>query len=99
MGTIPVGGKLEFAAADGAGHLFVNVEQKARKYRSIRRTWSSLRIGRSPHAQEPTGLAIDAKNHRLFSGCANKMMAVIDTDSGKVIATPPIGVGVDADRV
>ena len=46
--------------------------------------------------EEPSGLAIDLKNRRLFSGCHNKMMAVMDADTGKVIATPAIGQGVDA---
>jgi len=46
--------------------------------------------------QEPSGLAIDRKNRRLFAGCDNKMMAVVDADTGKVIATPAIGEGVDA---
>jgi hypothetical protein len=46
--------------------------------------------------EEPSGLAIDRKNRRLFAGCGNKMMAVVDADTGKVIATPAIGDGVDA---
>jgi hypothetical protein len=41
-------------------------------------------------------MAIDTKHRRLFSGCHNKMMAIMDADSGKVLATPPIGEGVDA---
>jgi hypothetical protein len=45
---------------------------------------------------EPSGLSIDRKNRRLFVGCDNKMMAVVDADSGKVLATPAIGDGVDA---
>ena len=45
---------------------------------------------------EPSGLSIDRKHHRLFVGCDNKMMAVVDADSGKVLATPAIGEGVDA---
>jgi hypothetical protein len=45
---------------------------------------------------EPSGLAIDRKNRRLFVGCDNKMMAVVDAASGKVLATPAIGDGVDA---
>ena len=45
---------------------------------------------------EPSGLALDRKNRRLFVGCDNKMMAVVDADSGKVLATPAIGEGVDA---
>jgi hypothetical protein len=46
--------------------------------------------------EEPSGMAIDAKHHRLFIGCHNKMMAVMNAENGKVIATPPIGDGVDA---
>ena len=46
--------------------------------------------------EEPSGLAMDTHGRRLFAGCSNKMMAVVDADSGKVLATPPIGQGVDA---
>ena len=46
--------------------------------------------------EEPSGMAIDREHRRLFSGCHNKMMVVMDADSGKVVATPPIGEGVDA---
>jgi hypothetical protein len=45
---------------------------------------------------EPSGLALDRKNRRLFAGCDNKMMAVVNADNGKVLATLPIGEGVDA---
>ena len=48
--------------------------------------------------ESPSGLAIDAKNRRLFSGCHNKLMVVMDADSGKVVASVPIGQGVDATR-
>lgn len=97
-GTIPVGGKLEFAAADGEGHVFVNVENKSEEVELDSKNLTVLAHWPLAPCAEPSGLAIDAKHHRLFAGCGNKMMAVIDTDSGKVIATPPIGVGVDADR-
>ncbi len=46
--------------------------------------------------EEPSGLAMDQKHRRLFAGCHNKMMAMVDADTGKVIATPAIGEGVDA---
>ncbi len=46
--------------------------------------------------EQPSGLAIDREHRRLFSGCRNNLMAVVDADSGKVIATLPIGSGVDA---
>jgi hypothetical protein len=46
--------------------------------------------------EEPSGMAMDTKTRRLFSGCDNKMMAVMDADTGKVVTTVPIGDGVDA---
>ena len=47
--------------------------------------------------EEPSGLAFDVAHHRLFAGCGNKMMAVVDSTNGKVVTTLPIGDGVDAD--
>jgi hypothetical protein len=97
-GTIPLDGRPESAVADGAGHVYVNIESKSEvaqidsKNLVVTATWP-LAPGVSP-----SGLAIDAKNRRLFAGCHNKMMAILDADTGKVIATPPIGLGVDADR-
>jgi YVTN family beta-propeller protein len=95
-GTIPVGGKLEFAAADGKGNLFVNVESKS-EIAAIDAQKLAL-LARWPLApcEEPSGLAMDVAHRRLFAGCDNKMMAVVDADTGKVMATPPIGEGVDA---
>jgi DNA-binding beta-propeller fold protein YncE len=98
VGMIPIGGKLEFAVADGAGHVYVNVENKSEEVQI-----DSMNLVVTAHwpldpCKEPSGLAIDVKHRRLFAGCDNKMMAVIDADSGKVIATPPIGDGVDADQ-
>jgi len=46
--------------------------------------------------EEPTGMAFDAVHHRLFVGCHNKLMTMLDSDTGKITATVPIGVGVDA---
>jgi DNA-binding beta-propeller fold protein YncE len=95
-GTVELDGRPEFAAADGAGRVFINLEDKSEivvldsKALKVTATWPIA------PGEEPSGLAIDAKNHRLFSGCHNKMMAIVDTESGKVIATPPIGQGVDA---
>ena len=43
----------------------------------------------------PSGIALDATHHRLFSGCHNKMMVMLDTESGKVVGSVPIGSGVD----
>jgi DNA-binding beta-propeller fold protein YncE len=96
VGTIKLDGKPEFAASDGRGEVFVNIEDKSEltaidaKQLVVKTKWPL-----SP-CQSPSGLSMDKKNRRLFVGCDNKMMAVVDADSGKVLATPAIGDGVDA---
>ena len=96
LGTIKLDGKPEFAASDAKGEVFVNIEDKSELVAidpdklEVKAKWAL-----APCA-EPSGLAIDRKNRRLFVGCDNKMMAVVDADSGKVLATPAIGEGVDA---
>ncbi len=96
-GTVAVGGKLEFAVSDGAGHIYVNVEDKSEEVQIDSKTLVVTARWPLAPCKEPSGLAIDAKHRRLFAGCDNKMMAVIDADSGKIVATPAIGEGVDAD--
>ena len=93
--TLDVGGTLEFGRADGQGSVWVNVEDRNEV---VRIDSKKLAIsGRFPLApcQEPTGLALDAKHGRLFVGCGNSMMAVVNASSGKVITTFAIGPGVD----
>ena len=96
LGTIALGGKPEFAVSDGKGKLYVNIEDKSQIAEvdvtklSVLNTWSIA------PCQEPSALAFDVEHHRLFSGCDNKMMTVVDSNSGKVITTVPIGGGVDA---
>jgi DNA-binding beta-propeller fold protein YncE len=96
LGTIKLEGKPEFAASDGKGEIFVNIEDKSQldaidpNKLEVKSRWPLA------PCKEPSGLAMDRKNRRLFTGCDNKMMAVVDADSGKVIATPAIGDGVDA---
>jgi DNA-binding beta-propeller fold protein YncE len=96
LGSIALDGKPEFAVADGKGMVYVNIEDKSELTRidagkaSVLNTWSLA------PCTEPSGLAMDQQHRRLFSGCDNKLMAVTDADSGKVIATLPIGEGVDA---
>ena len=94
--TIPLGGTPEFAAVDqAAGRVYCNIEDKsevavidADKHEVVAR-WSL-----SP-GEGPSGIALDSAHHRLFSGCHNKMMVMLDTESGKVVDTIPIGSGVD----
>lgn len=95
-GTIPLGGKPEFAAADGKGTIYVNIEDTSELVHFDAKDLKVLHRWPQKPCQEASGLAMDLKNRRVFSGCDNKMMAVIDADSGKVVATPPIGEGVDA---
>jgi len=97
-GTISVGGKLEFAAADGAGRIYVNVEDKSEIAQIDSQKLAVTAVWPLAPCEEPSGLAMDTASRRLFAGCHNKMMAVVDADTGKVIATPAIGEGVDADR-
>jgi YVTN family beta-propeller protein len=94
-GTIALGGKPELAASDGKGTVFVNLEDKSEMLALDARDLKvKARWPLSP-CQEPTGLALDAAHHRLFAACDNKMMAVVDADSGKVVTTVPIGAGPD----
>ena len=96
VGTIKLDGKPEFAVSDAKGQIFVNIEDKSEL---LAIDPNKLEVkARWPLAPctGPSGLAMDRKNRRLFVGCDNKMMAVVDADSGKVLATPAIGEGVDA---
>jgi DNA-binding beta-propeller fold protein YncE len=96
LGTIKLDGKPEFAASDAKGKIFVNIEDKSEltaidpNKLEVTATWPLA------PCEEPSGLSIDRKHRRLFVGCGNKMMAIVDADSGKVLATPAIGDGVDA---
>lgn len=96
VGTIELGGKPEFAATDGAGKIFVNLEDKSEIVAIDAKTLKVLAHWPIAPGEEPSGLAIDAKNKRLFSVCGNQTMVVLDYESGKVLATPAIGKGVDA---
>lgn len=94
--TLPLGGKPEFAAVDGKGKIFVNSEDTSELLEIDAQAAKILHRWPLKPCESPSGLAMDQKNRRLFVGCENKMMAIVDAGSGKVIATPPIGEGVDA---
>ena len=95
-GTLALGGKPEFAVADGKGNIYVNIEDKSELVHFDSKTLKILNRWPMAPCQEPSGLAADWKSRRLFAGCDNKLMAVISADDGKVVATVPIGDGVDA---
>ncbi len=95
LATIALGGKPEFATMDSKGNVFVNIEDTSEVVElDSKKLTISKRYSLKP-CEEPSGIAIDIEQHRLFSGCRNKVMTVLDVVSGKVIATVPIGEGVD----
>src|ERR1051326_7308198 len=96
VATIPLDGKPEFAAQDGKGMVFVNIEDKNELTEIDSKNAKVVKSWPLTGCEEPSGLAIDQKNHRLFSGRGNKVMAVSNAEAGKVITTVPIGEGVDA---
>ena len=96
---IDLGGKAEFLASDGAGKVYVNLEDKNQvavvdiKARKVLAHWPVAPGG------TPVGLSIDPQKHRLFIGCRNpQKLVVMSTDDGKILADLPIGTGVDATR-
>jgi hypothetical protein len=96
---IELGGKPEFLASDGAGKVYINLEDKNQiavvdlKARKVLAHWPVAPGG------SPVGLSIDTKGRRLFIGCRNpQKLIVMSTDDGKVIADLPIGAGVDATK-
>ena len=96
VGTVALGGKPEFAVADGRGNIYNNLEDKSEILQIDSRKLTVTNRWPLAPCESPSGLAIDRKHQRLFAGCHNEMMAVIDANSGKVLATPAIGKGVDA---
>ena len=96
VGTIALAGKPEFAATDEAGHVYVNLEDRAELVQIDTATNKVLGTWPLGSCQSPSGLAIDNKKHRLFSVCDNQQMAVVNADNGHVVAIVPIGEGPDA---
>jgi hypothetical protein len=95
-GTLALGGKPEFAQADGKGSIFVNIEDKSELVEfDAQKVTETHRWPLAP-CKSPSGLAMDHKNRRLFAVCDEKVMAVVNADTGKVVATPAICEGPDA---
>jgi len=93
--NVPLGGKPEYGVSAGDGRVYANltdtnevVEIEA-KSATVRRRWSTA------PCKQPVAMAIDTRNHRLFSGCRSGVMAVSDYQAGKIVATTAIGTGVD----
>ena len=97
-GTIPLGGRPEFAVSDGKGLVYANIEDTSEIVTLDTKTLTVTKRWPLAPCTEPSGLAIDVAHDRLFAGCHNNLMAVVDAKSGKIVATPPIGKGVDGNR-
>jgi len=95
-GTLALGGKPEFAVADGKGSIFVNNEDSSELIQIDSQKIAETHRWPLAPCKSPSGLAMDRKNRRLFAVCDEKVMAVVNADTGKVVATPTIGEGVDA---
>jgi len=95
VGTIPMGGKPEFSACDGKGRVYVNNEDTSAilainaRTLKVEATWSIRPL------DSPSGLAMDVKQNRLFTVGGNRLAAVVDAGTGKMLATLPIGAGTD----
>ncbi len=96
VATVDVGGGLEFAVAGDNGKVYVNGAEKQEIVRIDTATNKVDARWPIPSCTSPHGLAIDTASHRLFSSCENKILLAVDADSGKVLATLPIGAGTDA---
>lgn len=94
VGTVKLDGKPEFGQIDGST-LFVNIEDKSKIQKVDLKTLKVAGEWSVAPGEEPTGLAMDVKNHLLFSACGNNICAISDLKNGKVVAAPKIGRGPD----
>ncbi len=95
-GTIDLGGHPEFAQSDGKGMVFVNLDDKSEVVPIDARKLTAKTHWSVAPGEDPSGMAIDRKTHRLFIVCGNQKMVVINYDNGQVVANLPIGDGTDA---
>ena len=96
LATIPLNGRPEFAATDGNGRVFVNIEDKSEMaVIDVTKLAVERQTSLAP-CEEPSGLAIDRTHHRLFSVCGNGKMVISDANDGRVVAAVAIGKGPDA---
>jgi YVTN family beta-propeller protein len=98
VATVALPGKPEFPVADGNGFVYDNIEDKSEIVSIDARTHTLTATWPVAPCESPSGLAIDRAHHRLFAVCDGGKMAVVDAESGKVVATPAIGDGPDAAR-
>ena len=95
-GTVDLGGGPEFAAADGTGYVFDNLEDESLVLKIDARKMTVEQRWKTAPCESPSSMAMDRQNRRLFLGCRSKVMAVMNADTGEVMTTLPIGDHVDA---
>jgi DNA-binding beta-propeller fold protein YncE len=95
LGSVKLGGNPEFAASDEKGKMFVNLEEENAIQSFDPITLKVIATWKISPVESPSGLAIDLQHNRLFSAGGNKLMAVVDASSGKLLASVPIGTRVD----
>jgi YVTN family beta-propeller protein len=95
-GTVDLGGGPEFAAADGSGYVYDNLEDESLVLKINARSLKVEQRWPTAPCASPSSMAMDRPNRRLFLGCRSKVMAVMNADTGQVITTLPIGDHVDA---
>jgi DNA-binding beta-propeller fold protein YncE len=93
--NIPLGGKPEYGASAGDGKVYANLTDTSEVVEIDAKTANVARRWSTAPCKQPVSMAIDTAHHRLFSGCRSGLMAVSDYQAGKVVATAPIGAGVD----
>jgi DNA-binding beta-propeller fold protein YncE len=98
VGSVALPDKAETAQADGTGHIYVNIEDKAELSEFDSKTLKVLHTWPLDPCKTPTGLSIDIAHKRVFTGCRSGVLEVVDYTNGKVVASWPIGKGVDATR-
>jgi YVTN family beta-propeller protein len=93
--TVDLGGKPETAVSDNAGKIFINIEDRNEIVEVDAKTYAIEHRWKIGKGEEPTGLAIDTRTKRLFAGCGNRLLIVLDAESGSVVKEIPIGDGCD----
>src|ERR1700674_548397 len=93
--NIPLGGKPEYGASAGDGKVYANLTDTSEVVEIDAKTATVARRWSTAPCKQPVAMALDTAHHRLFSGCRSGLMAVSDYQAGKVVATLPIGTGVD----
>jgi YVTN family beta-propeller protein len=95
IATIPVDGKPEGCVSDGKGKVYINFEAESKLCQINSSTFTVENVWPLAPGEEPTGLALDKETQRLFSACNNKLLVIVNAQTGKVVTTVPIGEHVD----